>query len=225
MCGRIAQFASEEELAEQFDAHFPVTRVALTQRYNGAPTQNFAVIRGNGPRQIEMLRWGLIPHWAKEPGIGNKMINARAETVREKPSFRAAFKSRRCLLPVNGFYEWQKTPGGKIPYYITSARDRMLAFAGLYESWRDPQSPDSPPLRSFTIITRAANDFMSGLHDRMPLVLDRDEEEVWLDSDSPAGDLEALLQRSVAEDVLQAWPVSRRVNNPRTDDAELILPA
>jgi putative SOS response-associated peptidase YedK len=221
MCGRIAQFASDDEIANQFTAEFPLTEIDA--HYNGAPTQNFAVVTQRNNRRIEKLRWGLIPFWAKEKSIGNRLINARAETVPSKPSFRNAFKQRRCVVPVNGFFEWQKTDDGKIPHYISAAKGDLLAFAGLYEQWRDPQQDeDAATVNTFTIITTAANDFMTPLHDRMPLILNNSEIDVWLQADSSKQDLEVLLNHTIDNEILQAWPVSRAVNSPRNDTPEII---
>ena len=221
MCGRIAQFATADELANQFTAEFPLTKI--DQHYNGAPTQTFAIVTERRDRRVELMRWGLIPFWAKEKSIGNRLINARAETVPSKPSFRSAFKQRRCIVPVNGFFEWKKTEEGKTPHYITSPTDQLLAFAGLHESWNDPElAADAPPLNTFTIITTAANDFMTPLHDRMPLLLIGAEIDAWLNNGTPGNDLEMLLKHDINNDLLQAWPVSRAVNSPRNDLPEII---
>ncbi len=216
MCGRIAQFTTADELANQFTAEFPLTKV--DQHYNGAPTQTFAAVTERTDRRIELLRWGLIPFWAKEKSIGNRLINARAETVPSKPSFRAAFKQRRCIVPVNGFFEWKKTEDGKVPHYISAADGKVLAFAGLHESWRDPEAEDkTSALNTFTIITTAANNFMTALHDRMPLILVEAEIDAWLNNHTPVRDLEMLLAHDIDNELLQAWPVSRAVNSPRND--------
>ena len=154
----------------------------MQPNYNVAPTQEVpAVVAGNGggERRLEMLRWGLIPSWADDPGIGARMINARSETVAEKPSFRPAFKERRCLIPADGFYEWQKTNGGKQPHYIRMKNGRPFAFAGLWESWKG----DGNEIRSCTILTTNPNDIAGEIHNRMPVILPPEGYEVWLDPD------------------------------------------
>ena len=162
-------------------------------RFNLAPTQNVLAIRElAGQRQWCQLRWGLIPSWAKEPKIGSSLINARAETVAEKPSFRAAFKRRRCLIPADGFYEWQKTagPGNKVPHFFTVGQASLFTFAGLWESWR---GDDGTTLETCTIITTTPNELLQPLHDRMPVILNRSDYVRWLDPASDPGTLGDLL--------------------------------
>jgi putative SOS response-associated peptidase YedK len=165
-----------------------------------------------------MLRWGLVPFWAKEPSIGNRMINARAETVAEKPSYRAAFRYRRCIVLADGFYEWRRENDTKTPYYISLASGAPFALAGLWENWTDKASGES--LQTTTLITTVANDFMQPLHHRMPVVLQPDSASEWL-----AGSAELLEQAADRAPRLRAWPVNRRVNNARNEGAELIDPA
>jgi putative SOS response-associated peptidase YedK len=165
MCGRYTLRISVDSLVEAFEIEeYPPS---LNPSYNIAPTQEVAaVVEEDEKRKLEMLRWGLIPSWAKDPAIGNKMINARAETVSEKPSFRKAFKVRRCLILADGFYEWQKTDNGKQPYHIKMQDDSPFAFAGLWETWKNGEE-----IRSCTIITTDANDLMGEIHHRMPVIL------------------------------------------------------
>src|SRR5215216_4713323 len=165
MCGRYTLRTPVDTLAEAFEIEeYPSS---ITPSYNIAPTQEVAaVVEEDEKRKLEMLRWGLIPSWAKDPAIGNKMINARAETVAEKPSFRSAFKVRRCLILADGFYEWQKTDNGKQPYYIKMQDGSPFAFAGLWEIWQNGEE-----IRSATIITTDANDLMNEIHHRMPVIL------------------------------------------------------
>ncbi len=216
MCGRFAFYSPSEATA----ALFGVTGAAdLKPRYNIAPTQMIAAVRVSAQetRELAMLRWGLVPSWAKDSSIGNRMINARAETVAEKPSFRAAYRKRRCLVLADGFYEWRKEASGKTPYYISLASGAPFAFAGLWEDWHAKDSDES--VQSTTIITTAANKFMSKLHDRMPVVLEQDAGDRWLDGD------EQVL--SEAADIIagfRAWPVDRRVNSARNEGAELVEP-
>ena len=214
MCGRFAFYSPTEATA----ALFGVSKVPeVKPRYNIAPTQSIAAVRvgADDSRELALLRWGLIPFWAKEPSIGNRMINARAETVSEKPSFRAAYRKRRCLVLADGFYEWRKEADGKTPYYISLASGEPFAFAGLWEDWHAKDSDES--LQSAAIITTAANDFMSQLHQRMPVVLERDSADRWLD-----GDDQLLSDAAESSPRFRAWPVDRRVNNARNEGEDLV---
>lgn len=214
MCGRFAFYSPAEATA----ALFGVSDVpAIKPRFNIAPTQDIAAVRvgGDESREVALLRWGLIPFWAKDPSIGNRMINARAETVAEKPSFRAAYRKRRCLILADGFYEWRRIADGKAPYFISLASGKPFAFAGLWEGWHAKDSDDS--VQSTTIITTSANDFMSQLHDRMPVVLSQETVDRWLD-----GDDKVLSGAAEHCPTLRAWPVGRRVNNARNEGEDLI---
>ena len=210
----------------------------LRPRFNIAPTQGVFVVATGGFGGAEtsgnaatILQWGLIPSWAKEVSIGSKMINARGETVAEKPAFRAAFRRRRCLIPASGFYEWQKSSsekgqdGPKQPFWIAAADGGLLTFAGLWESWL---SPNGDELKTCTIITTTANDSLSPIHARMPVILMPDDFDVWLDVGSDGGgggtDLSLVqkLLRPAPAEFTTAWPVSTRVNNVRNDDSSLI---
>jgi putative SOS response-associated peptidase YedK len=217
MCGRFAFYSPSEATAALFGVS---GAPEVKARYNIAPTQDIAAVRvgTDGLRELTMLRWGLIPFWAKDPSIGNRMINARAETVAEKPSFRAAYKSRRCLVLADGFYEWRQEAGGKTPYYISLANGKPFAFAGLWEDWRARDSGES--VQSATIITCAASEFMRALHARMPVVLEKDGADRWLD-----GDVRLLSEVDGAGPEFRAWPVDKRVNNARNEGAELVEPA
>ena len=220
MCGRYQFSETGKQIAGQLGA---VLRSASAEepRYNVAPTQHAPVLlQESGARILDMYRWGLIPFWAKEASIGNRMINARAETVAEKPAFRDAYKRRRCLIPASGFYEWQRTDDGKVPHWIHPAEGGLLTFAGLWEEWR-PE--DAEPIGTYTILTTSANGFMQRIHDRMPVVLSPEERDVWLDPEAGARDLGALLGPG-PEDLLEAHPVSTRVNSPANDDPRLIQP-
>jgi putative SOS response-associated peptidase YedK len=180
-----------------------------------APTQEVAtVVEGGEGRRLEMSRWGLIPAWADDPGIGARMINARSETVAEKPSFKKAFKQRRCLIPADGFYEWRKENGGKQPYYIRTQSGRPFAFAGLWESW----SRNGEGIQSCTILTTGANDFLQEIHHRMPVILPPEVYDLWLDPGIREPDqLLPLLAQYPGED-MEAYPVSRRVNSPSNNE-------
>jgi len=217
MCGRFAFYSPAEAAAALFGVE---GAPPLESRYNIAPTQDVAAIRqdGDGHRELVQLRWGLVPFWAKEKSIGNRMINARAETVAEKPAYRAAYRKRRCLILADGFYEWKKEGSGKTPWYICAEDGDPIAFAGLWESWRDRESDET--LETATILTTAADRFMAELHHRMPVVLRQAGADRWLGMDEvdPSG---------LAADAppLAAWPVSRAVNNPANQGPGLIEPA
>ncbi|UCC64227.1 MAG: SOS response-associated peptidase [Anaerolineae bacterium] len=221
MCGRFTLFVDPKDLMEAF----PGFTVPLdwTPRYNIAPSQPIAVIPNNGQNQIEFYRWGLIPSWAKDPSIGNRMINARAETVAEKPSFRGAYRRRRCLVLADGFYEWRKEPGrAKTPMYIRLKSGQPFAFAGLWEAWR---APDDQTILSCNIITTAPNSLVAQIHNRMPVILEPDAYDLWLDPAEQSPDrLDAWLRPYPASQ-MTAYPVSRLVNSPGNDSPDCILPA
>jgi putative SOS response-associated peptidase YedK len=214
MCGRFAFYSPSEATAALFGVD---GALAVEPRYNIAPTQFVAAVRNNAEqdRELVMLRWGLVPSWAKDPAIGNRMINARAETVAEKPSYRAAFRHRRCVVLADGFYEWHREGDVKTPYFISLASGEPFALAGLWESWKDRKSDES--MQTTTLITTAANDFMEPLHHRMPVILQSETADEWLSGHNDY--LRAAAERTPA---LQAWPVNRRVNNARNQGEELI---
>ncbi len=214
MCGRFAFYSPSEATAALFGAS---GSLEMKPRYNIAPTQDVAAIRNDaeGGRELTALRWGLIPFWAKDPSIGNRMINARAETVAEKPAFRAAYRRRRCLVLADGFYEWHKEGSEKTPYFIALDSGIPFAFAGLWENWQSKESDES--VQSATLLTAAANDFMSSLHHRMPVILAADTADRWL-----AGDEDVIEYALEHGPKLKAWPVDRRVNNPRNEGVNLL---
>jgi putative SOS response-associated peptidase YedK len=217
MCGRFAFYSPSEATAALFRAQSPV---AVTPRYNIAPTQFIAGIREeeNNHRELVMFRWGLVPFWAKDPSIGNRMINARAETVAEKPSFRTAYRKRRCLILADGFYEWRKEGEQKTPYLISLADGSPFAFAGLWEDWSSKENDES--IQSTAIITTVANEFLAQIHHRMPIVLQPDNATRWLQ-----GDMELLQEVTDDSPEFRAWPVSRAVNNARNESEALLEPA
>mgnify|MGYP001309494672 FL=1 len=221
MCGRFTQTASPEVIAEQFKITNPPL---FTPRYNIAPSQPIAAIRidpDTATRTLVMLRWGLIPSWAKDPKIGNQCINAKAETVAEKPSFRSAFKKRRCLVIATGFYEWQVQGRAKQPIWIGLQSKRPFAFAGLWEQWKPPEGE---PLETCTVITTEPNDLMAPIHNRMPVILSPASYDQWLDlSFQQIEPLKALLRPYPSEE-LTAYPVSTLVNNPRHDASQCLEP-
>lgn len=204
-------------IARQFGVTGPVK---LDPRYNIAPTQPVAAIRSNteGLRSLDMLRWGLVPHWAKDLSIGNRLINARAETVAEKPTFRQAFSRRRCLILASGFYEWGQTENGKFPFFMSPPDGHCLAFAGLWEQWRGGGDGE---IESCVIITTAANTTLSRVHHRMPAILSEEAQKLWLNAEASSGDRLELL-RSAPENELEIRQVRQTVHNPRNDGAELI---
>ena len=226
MCGRFALMTPTEQLALLFD--LPETAVSnlptSVSRFNIAPTQPVAAIRLDqaGARNFTFFRWGLIPSWAKDIKIGSRMINARSETVAEKPSFRAAFKRRRCLIPADGFYEWQKRNGGKQPMFIRPAAGEELSFAlaGLWELWRDP---DGGTLQSCTILTTSPNELMAPIHNRMPVIIEPEDYDLWLDPE-PNPEQGLHLLRPYPAEKMVAYPVSTIVNNPRNDVPECVQP-
>lgn len=222
MCGRYALTASPEQLMILFDL-LQVT-FDLVPRYNLAPTQIAPVVHlgDDGLRTLTPMSWGLVPRWAKDRSIGSRLINARSETVTEKPAFRTAFRQRRCLVPADGFYEWRRTAAGKQPYFIHRADHTPLVMAGLWEQWQDPNGQES--LQTFTILTTHANHFLSQLHDRMPVFIDRDRFDDWLNGDASDETSRATWLRPAAEDLLVMHPVSTRVNSPAHDEPTLVEP-
>jgi putative SOS response-associated peptidase YedK len=219
MCGRYTLRTPVDSVAEAFEIEeYPSS---ITPNYNIAPTQEVAaVVEEDEKRKLEMLHWGLIPSWAKDPSIGNKMINARAETVAEKPSFRRAFKVHRCLILADGFYEWKKTDGGKQPYHVKMEDGSLFAFAGLWETWQNGEE-----IRSCTIITTDANDLMSEIHHRMPVILHPEDYAMWLDHDFEEKEVLTTLLKPYPADVMEAYPVSRRVNKPSNNEPSVLEPA
>jgi putative SOS response-associated peptidase YedK len=220
MCGRFTTTAERERIKEMFR----LQRLGqFDPRYNIAPSQPVLSVRidpASGEREGIMLKWGLIPSWAKDAKIGNSLANARADTVAEKPAFRSAFKKRRCLVVADGFYEWGKGDGGKIPYYFRLKDGRPFAFAGLWERWEKGDEP----VESCTLITTDANGVVGQIHDRMPVILMPDDYDRWLDpKEQDATKLKELL-RPLGDDFLISHPVSKVVNNPRNERPECVHP-
>ncbi len=227
MCGRFVATTPTDVLARYFDAEPPEVPSDRGPRYNVAPTTDVYVVLADGDvRRVTPAHWGLVPRWAKDPSIGSRMINARAETLAEKPSFKGPFKRHRCIVPADGFYEWARVPGQrtKQPMYIHRPDDEPFAFAGLWEQWRPKEQPDAAPLRSTTIITTTANEPMAAVHDRMPVILPASAWDEWLD---PANeDLEALGKLLVPAParLTVLHPVSTAVGSVRNQGPELIEP-
>ncbi len=227
MCGRYSLTTPMEAVRQLFD--FP-ERPNLALRVNIAPSQEVAAVRlgqeGTATRHFVALRWGLIPSWAKEPGIGNRMINARAETIAEKPAFRAAFRRRRCLIPADGFYEWKTERGRKQPYRIALESGAPFAFAGLWERWEGSGGDGAPgigAIESCTIVTTEANERLRAIHHRMPVILAPEAYDLWLDPDAPGAQAQALLGPAPSE-WFTAYRVSPKINSPANDDPALIEP-
>lgn len=223
MCGRFTLAVDPADLMDAFPG-FALPAEPLTPRYNIAPSQPVAAIANNGRNAIEMFKWGLIPSWAKDPKIGNRLINARAETLAEKPSFRSAYKRCRCLILSNGFYEWRKEPGRRVktPMYVRLKSGEPFAFAGLWEVWRPA---GAEPLLTCTIITTTPNALMEKIHDRMPAILKPQDYAQWLDpGEQPAQRLNRLLRPYPASQ-MEAYAVSTLVNDPRQDSPVCIAPA
>jgi putative SOS response-associated peptidase YedK len=223
MCGRFVSKAKKEEIEKEFKVEIGDGNL-VAPRYNVAPTQMIgAIAEIESLRQISSFKWGLIPSWAKDDSIGNKLINARAETLREKPSFREAFRSRRCIIPASGFYEWQKTSNGaKQPFYFYLKEKEVFGFAGLWEEWLDKQTGELS--ETCTIITTEANEALKPIHDRMPVILKSDEYDFWLDEKvKDTNKLQNLLVPYPAKE-MDSHAVSRSINSPAADSEELIAP-
>lgn len=220
MCGRFTLTVDPDELQKQFGLAEPPP-AGLAPRYNIAPSQAVAVVANEPERKLEFFQWGLIPSWAKDPKIGNKLINARAETLAEKPAFRAALKRRRCLVVADGFYEWKKLDGRKQPMYIHLKDGRPFAFAGLWEVWRSPQDE---LIKTCTIITTEPNALLESIHNRMPAILPPESYDLWLAPGDQTADVVLPLLRPYNPADMRAVPVSSRVNSPAADSPELVLP-
>lgn len=224
MCGRSSLTKTEKEIEERFDASFyseELERYNPIPNYNVAPTQMMPVILSSDPSHIRIFRWGLIPFWSKSASLGSKMINARAETLAEKSAFRNLIKAHRCIVPLDGFYEWKKENGKKIPYRVVCPGEEIYSVCGLWDHWKDTHSGQN--IYSYTIITVQANNKMSSLHDRMPAILTRDTEKVWLDETIPVMDILSLLH-PCEDSQIEYYRVSDKVNNIRENNPELILP-
>ena len=229
MCGRFTLLTGDGELAAYLESIGMPLFDGLAPRYNICPTQPVACIRHSNDNQLESvsLRWGLVPFWADDLKIGARMINARSETVATKPAFRAAFKSRRCLVLSDGFYEWKKADKSKQPYYISRHDRKPFLMAGLWESWQeksDEKSASVETVETCTVITTHANEIIQPLHDRMPVILGRQQLECWLDSDFKNRDILQQMLVPCASDQLQTWPVATIVNKPANDQPECIQP-
>jgi putative SOS response-associated peptidase YedK len=223
MCGRFVSATPPDQVAAYFEAEAP--EALLEPSYNVAPTTDvYAVLSDGTTRHVDAFHWGLVPRWAKDPKIGSKMINARAETVAEKNAYKAAMKRRRCIVPADGFYEWQKVEGQKAkrPFYIHRPDGEPYAFAGLWETWKGPDGSSDEVLRSCTIITTAANATMAQIHDRMPVILPPEAWDTWLDRDNDDLELLGKLLVPAPPELIVLRPISTAVNSVRNDGPELL---
>ncbi|MFG0283953.1 MAG: SOS response-associated peptidase [Phycisphaerales bacterium JB039] len=226
MCGRFYLYTLPEDIAAQLGAALPPDLDWARPRYNIAPTQDILIVRASRDddhREIRLARWGLVPHWAEDISIGARLINARSESAQTKPAFKNAFARRRCLIPANGFYEWQPTAGGpKRPMRAQRPDGALLTMAGLWETWRDPKDPEIK-LRSAAILTTDANKTLAPIHHRMPVFLEGAARDRWLD---PSADPDALrgILAAAPDDLLETTEVSRRINRPENDDPTLLDP-
>jgi putative SOS response-associated peptidase YedK len=222
VCGRFALFASPELVAEYFALAEPPS---LAAHYNVTPGQDIAAVRvdRDGVRRLRALRWGLVPFWAKDATIGRRLINARLDTLASKPAFREALTRRRCLIPASGFYEWGVDPAGKRqPFFIRPRTEPLLVLAGLWERWRTQGGDNGETLETCVIVTTEASALLAPIHDRMPVVLSRAAQEVWLD---PSSDVATIAGLAAQGPELETWAVGTAVNDPRNDDQRVIAPA
>ena len=222
MCGRSSLTKTEKEIEERFNATFyseDLERYNPIPNFNVAPTQRMPVITSVDPTKIQLFRWGLIPSWAKDTKIGFSLINARLETISEKPMFKSRLSRGRCIVPMDGFYEWKMQDGVKIPYRIVTTDQDIFSVAGLWDAWLDNNS--GILLYTFTVITRSPNTLMENIHDRMPAILTPENESLWLDNHLNPSDTLDLLQPYPSEH-MYAYPVSTEVNNVRNNNANLI---
>ncbi|MFZ1704985.1 MAG: SOS response-associated peptidase [Saprospiraceae bacterium] len=223
MCGRSSLTKTEAEIEKRFHATFyseELEKYNPLPNYNVAPTQYHPVITNLDSNHIHLYKWGLVPFWAKDHKIGASMINARSETILDKPAFKKSVQQKRCIIPLDGFFEWKKISGEKIPYRIQTSDQEIFTVAGLWDSWN---SPEGSKIFTFTIITVPSNEYLQKLHDRMPAILNPDEEKIWLDNDVPVTTLMSLLKPYPSEHTT-AYRVDKAVNNVRNNDPELIRP-
>jgi putative SOS response-associated peptidase YedK len=216
MCGRFSIFTPIQELKQRFNADYPDEPVF--PRYNAAPGQNMIVIPMDDPHKMHLFKWGLIPHWAKDEKIGYKMINARAESLKERPAFRGSLHKGRCLVLADGFYEWGHVAGKKIPYRIELTNRKPFAMAGLCSQWKDGMGKE---IDSFTIITTQANKIVEAVHNRMPVILNSETEREWLDPLIDSKDTDQFLMPYSGND-MEMYPISTLVNSPKNDVAEIL---
>ena len=221
MCGRSTLTINESELEKRFKATFysdDLERYNPLPNYNAAPTHMMPVITNLDQNHIQIYRWGLIPFWAKDAKIGSTMINARIETIKEKPTYKTNLASKRCLVPMDGFYEWKKENGNKIPFRIQVTDQSVFSCAGLWDSWKNASGEE---IYSFTVITLPANDFMMQIHDRMPAILDSNSERAWLEDGVSLNTIDEYIKKYPSE-LMKMYPVTNQVNNVRNNNPDLI---
>ncbi len=220
MCGRFVQYSLFPLLEKEFHLKFG-SDLKLRPSYNVAPTQQVPVVVNEEGNRLITCRWGLIPPWSRDADIANRMINARAETLAEKPSFKGPFKKHRCLVIADGFYEWKKTAGGKVPVYVSMKSGRPFGFAGLYSDWKPPEGEI---IRTCTIVTTRPNSLLEPIHNRMPAIIRPEDRKTWLDPEERDAQKLASLLEPYSSEELDAWEVSRAVNSPANDSPENIKP-
>jgi len=220
MCGRYS-FTNPEQLKAPGRFELDLFPANLAPRYNIAPSQQVPAILNQAPRELQLVRWGLIPSWAKDPTIGYRMINARAETLAAKPAFRRPLQRQRCLIPADGFYEWQRLETRKVPHWITLTSREVFAFAGLWDTWTDPKT--NTAIASCTIITTTPNELLAPIHDRMPVILPREREAMWL-SETLSPEQACALLKPYSATPMKASPVSALVNSPSNDTPQVLEP-
>lgn len=221
MCGRASLTKTQKELEQRFQAEFyqdDIERYNPLPNYNIAPTHLHPVITSEAPNRFHLFKWGLIPYWSKKASVGSKLTNCRIETILEKPAFQNAVRHRRCIIPLDGFYEWKKIHKDKIPYRITLKSQALFSVAGIWEQWK---SEEDKTIFSFSIITQAPNKLMSEIHDRMPAILLPDQEKMWLDKSRSAEDALSIIQ-PYPDELLHAYTVSDRVNKVKENDINLL---
>jgi len=216
MCGRFTLTKKQKEVADRFNAKI---EGMINDIFNAAPTQELPVITDANPAKIAFYKWGLVPSWSKDENSGSKLINARAETLREKPTFRKLIETQRCLIPADGFYEWKQTPNGKQPFRIMLSNNDLFAFAGLWDKW---QSPSGLLVYTFTIITTEPNNLVKNIHNRMPVILEKENETDWLNPNLQSKQADNLLKPYPAKK-MRAYPVSKAVNNVANNSPDLLL--
>jgi len=223
MCGRFVQYSPLQTIQQILDVG--TVSFEVIPNYNVAPTQKIiTVIKHNNENKLEKLHWGLVPFWAKDISIGSRMINARAETVSQKPSFRNAFRKRRCLIPADGFYEWKGEKGNKQPYYVSIPSGEPFSFAGLWETWTDKETGEESVYKSCTIITTAASESIREIHHRMPAILDPEFHEKWLNTDiQDPKELQVIINDGIIHN-MSFYPVSKLVNSVKNNDPNCIKP-
>lgn len=222
MCGRYSIISKKRESRGSVRAARLLKKAKAEARYNAAPSQSLPVITNDRPDELQFLSWGLLPHWAKEKGYRHKTINARAETLTEKPMFKQLVNQRRCLVPADSFYEWRTSPAGKTPYRFLLKDEGLFCFAGLWDEWADRETGEV--IRSYTLITTEANELMRPIHDRMPVLLHPEEEALWLSGEEADEHLLSLLHPYPSEE-MKAYPVSKLVNSPANDYPQVLEPA